>query len=46
MKRSKALIKRSKTLNNAHERSGTLESERSNVMERIVENERVTVIKY
>ena len=40
MKRSKALIKRSETVRNGErqEHLGTIESERSNVMERIVEN--------
>ena len=47
MKRSKALIKRSETVRNGErqEHLGTIELERSNAMERIVENGHVHVSK-
>ena len=44
MKRSKALIKRSETVRNGQEHLGTIESERSNALERIVENGHGTVM--
>jgi hypothetical protein len=45
MKRSKALIKRSETVRNGErqEHLGTIELERSNAMERIVENGHGTI---